>query len=494
MSIATPPTALPTLAGLGLTVPTGLWIGGEERPASDGSSFGVVDPSTGETLTTVASASVEDALAAVDAAEAAAAGWRAVAPRQKAEILRRAWELMTERQDDLAALITLENGKALGDAKGEVAYAAEFFRWYSEEAVRIQGTVETAPSGTNRILVTHQPVGVCLLITPWNFPAAMATRKIAPALAAGCTVVLKPASDTPLTALAMAAILEEAGVPAGVVNVIPSRRSGALSSKLLADPRVRKVSFTGSTEVGRMLLAESAKTVVNASMELGGNAPFLVLEKADIDEAVAGAMIAKLRNGGEACTAANRFYVHSSVVDEFSTKLAAEFAELTVGAGLDPATRIGPLVNAEAREKVETLVNGAVSEGARALVGGSSIAGDGYFYEPTVLTGVPQTAAILSEEIFGPVAPIVVFETNEEAVRLANDTEFGLVSYVYTTDLAEGLRVSEALESGMVGLNRAIVSDPAAPFGGVKQSGLGREGGHEGVLDYTESKYIAVSW
>ena len=335
---------------------------------------------------------------------------------------------------------------------------------------------------------------MCLLITPWNFPAAMATRKIGPALAAGCTVILKPASETPLTALAMAAILAEAGVPEGVVNVIPSRRSGAIAATLLADDRVRKVSFTGSTEVGRTLLAESAKTVVNASMELGGNAPFLVLREADVDAAVAGAMIAKLRNGGEACTAANRFYVHRSVASEFSEKLATEFAKLTVGPGLDASTQIGPLVNEDSREKVVSLVDGALAQGARALTGGAASGTEGFFYPPTVLVNVPSAAGILSEEIFGPVAPIVVFDDVQEAITAANRTEYGLVSYVYTNDLAEGLRVSEALKSGMVGLNRPVVSDPAAPFGGVKQSGLGREGGHEGVLDYTESKYIAVNW
>ncbi|MCS5735156.1 NAD-dependent succinate-semialdehyde dehydrogenase [Herbiconiux daphne] len=494
MTTITPASAASSFEALSLTVPTGLWIDGASRPASDGSSFGVLDPASGDVLAEVASASVDDALAAVDAAAAAAVGWAAVAPRQKAEILRRAFELMIERQDDLARLITLENGKALTDARSEVVYAAEFFRWYSEEAVRIQGTVETAPSGANRIVVVHQPVGVALLITPWNFPAAMATRKIGPALAAGCTMVLKPASETPLTALALVAILEEAGVPAGVVNVIPSKRSGAISSTLLADGRVRKISFTGSTEVGRVLLELSAKTVVNASMELGGNAPFLVLESANLDDAVAGAMVAKLRNGGEACTAANRFFVHRSVAQEFSERLAAAMRSLVVGPGLDAATNIGPLVNEETRSKVASLVEGAVGEGAQVLVGGRSVAGAGYFYEPTVLVGVAAGSAILGEEIFGPVAPIVVFDDVAEAIRLANSTEYGLVSYVYAADLAEGLRVSEALESGMVGLNRAVVSDPAAPFGGVKQSGLGREGGHEGVLDYMESKYIAVSW
>ncbi|MCU1475355.1 MAG: putative succinate-semialdehyde dehydrogenase [Subtercola sp.] len=482
------------IRSLGITVPTGLWIGGRERPAADASTFDVIDPATAQPVATVSSATVDDALLALDAAEQVAVGWRSTPPRVKSEILRTAFELMIERREALAALITLENGKALADARAEVTYAAEFFRWYAEEAVRLQGTLETAPGGANRILVIRQPVGVCLLITPWNFPAAMATRKIAPALAAGCTIILKPASETPLTALAMVAILEEAGLPAGVVNVIPSRRSGAVTSSLLADPRIRKISFTGSTEVGRVLLSEAAKTVVNVSMELGGNAPFLVLEKADVDAAVAGAMIAKLRNGGEACTAANRFYVHSSVADEFSSKFADAFRSLTVGAGLDESNQIGPLVNEEARQKVRGLVDGAIAQGAQAIVGGNPLDGEGYFYAPTVLMNVRPDSQILSEEIFGPVAPIVIFDHVDDAVRMANNTEFGLVAYVYTTDLAEGLRVSEAIEAGMIGLNRAIVSDPAASFGGVKQSGIGREGGHDGVLDYTESKYIAVTW
>lgn len=487
-------TAEKTLGSLGIDIPTGLWIAGSARPASDGSLFPVSNPATGAQLAEVSSATVEDALAAVDAADAASTSWREVAPRAKGEILRKAFELMIERREELATLITLENGKSLTDARAEVTYAAEFFRWYSEEAVRIQGTLETAPSGTNRILVTHQPVGVALLITPWNFPAAMATRKIGPALAAGCTMVLKPASETPLTALALVSLLEEAGVPAGVINVIPSRRSGAISTALLADARVRKVSFTGSTEVGRTLLELSAKTVVNASMELGGNAPFIVLGDANVDDAVAGAMIAKLRNGGEACTAANRFYVHSSIVTEFADKFAAAMDALIVGDGLGDSTNIGPLVNEETRAKVASLVDGAVAQGARILTGGRSVPGAGFFFEPTVLVDVPPTATILTEEIFGPVAPIVSFDSVEEAVALANASEYGLVSYVYAGDLAEGLRVAESLESGMVGLNRALVSDPAAPFGGVKQSGLGREGGHEGVLDYMESKYIALTW
>jgi succinate-semialdehyde dehydrogenase/glutarate-semialdehyde dehydrogenase len=483
-----------TLGALNLAVPTGLWIGGREAEASDGGRFDVLDPATALPIAQVASATVEDGLAAVDAAEAAAAGWRAAAPRARAEILRKAFELMTERAEGLARLITLENGKALPDARGEVAYAAEFFRWYSEEAVRIQGSVETAPAGTNRILVIHQPVGVCLLITPWNFPAAMATRKIGPALAAGCTMILKPASDTPLTALAIGRLLAAAGLPPGVVNVLPGRRSGPIVSAMLHHPRVRKLSFTGSTEVGRILLRECADNIVNSSMELGGNAPFVVFADADLDAALDGAMIAKMRNGGEACTAANRFYVEAPVAAEFSGRLAERMAALRVGPGTEESTEVGPLVNDEAVEKVEALVQDAVTAGATVVLGGSRPQREGCYYEPTVLTGVHPGSAILREEIFGPVAPIVSFTTEDEAVALANDTEYGLVAYVYTGDLGRGLRVSERIDSGMVGLNRGLVSDPAAPFGGTKQSGIGREGGHEGVLDYTESLYLALSW
>jgi succinate-semialdehyde dehydrogenase/glutarate-semialdehyde dehydrogenase len=474
--------------------PTDLFLGGKWVPASSGGRFDVYDPSTGDVIASVADGTVEDAIAAVDAADAAAADWAATAPRQRAEILRRAFELMTARKGELARLISLENGKALTDAAGEVAYAAEFFRWYSEEAVRAEGTVMTAPSGANRILVVQQPVGIAVLVTPWNFPAAMATRKIGPALAAGCTCILKPASDTPLTALAMAAILAEAGVPDGVVNVLPSRRSGQVVSAMLHDPRVRKVSFTGSTEVGRVLLAEAADQVVNTSMELGGNAPFLVFADADLDAALDGAMVAKMRNAGEACTAANRFYVEASIAPEFSRRLAERMAALRLGPGVDEQTEVGPLVNEDAVVKVDELVTAAVADGAAALTGGTRPDGQGWYYPPTVLSDVQPASAILREEIFGPVAPIVTFTDEAEAVRLANDTEFGLVAYLYTGDLARGLRVSEALEAGMVGLNRGLVSDPAAPFGGVKQSGIGREGGHEGMLDYLESKYIAVSW
>ena len=473
---------------------TDLYIGGKAVPASDGGRFDVLDPATGKVLASVADGTVEDAIASLDAAEEAAAQWAGTAPRERAEVLRRAFELMTAQAEDLARLITLENGKALADARGEVAYAAEFFRWYSEEAVRASGSVMTAPSGANRILVVQQPVGICVLVTPWNFPAAMATRKIGPALAAGCTVVLKPASDTPLTALAMARILEDAGVPPGVVNVLPARRSGAVVSAMLHDPRVRKLSFTGSTEVGRVLLREAADQVINSSMELGGNAPFLVFADADLDAAVDGAMVAKMRNAGEACTAANRFYVESSVAEAFSRRLAERMAALRVGPGSDEDNQVGPLVNEDTAAKVDDLVRGAVAQGAEAVVGGRRPEREGFYYEPTVLLNVRPGSAILGEEIFGPVAPIVTFDEEAEAIRLANATEYGLVSYVYTGDLARGLRVSEALESGMVGLNRGMVSDPAAPFGGAKQSGIGREGGHNGMLDYLESKYIAVQW
>jgi len=477
----------------GLTVPTDLQRGGQWLAADDGGRFDVIDPATAAKIADVANGTVADALASVDAAAEAAAGWAATAPRERARILLRAFDLMTEREEQFAELIVRENGKSFTDALGEVRYAAEFFRWYAEEAVRVAGEIRTAPSGANRILVVRQPIGIALLITPWNFPAAMATRKIGPALAAGCTVILKPASETPLTALAVGAILAEAGVPDGVVNVLPSRRSGAVAEAILADPRVRKLSFTGSTEVGRTLLKTAADHVISCSMELGGNAPLLVLEDADVDVAVAGAMVAKMRNGGEACTAANRIYVHRSLTEEFTRKFSEAMAQLSVGPGMAGAA-VGPLVNAAAVEKVEELVSDAVERGARVVVGGSRGEGPGYYFAPTVLADVPAGAQITDEEIFGPVAPIIAFDTDDEAIRHANATEYGLVAYVFSKDLARALRVSEALESGMVGINRGVVSDPAAPFGGVKQSGIGREGGHEGLLEYTESKYIAVDW
>ncbi len=475
-------------------VPSQLLVGGRWMDASDGRTFPVDDPATGAVIAVVADGSVEDGLAAVSAAHDALPGWAATPPRQRAEVLRRTFELMTQQTEELARLIVRENGKALPDARGEVTYAAEFFRWFAEEAVRAGGDLRAAPAGTNRILVLRQPIGVSILVTPWNFPAAMATRKIGPALAAGCTVVLKPASDTPLTALALGALLSDAGVPAGVVNVLPSRRSGAVVAAMLHDPRVRKLSFTGSTAVGRSLLHQAADCVVSCSMELGGNAPFIVFDDADLESAVAGAMVAKMRNGGEACTAANRFLVQRGIAAEFGRRLAESMGALRMGPGLEDGVQLGPLVNATIRDKVAELVGGAVGDGARIAVGGDIPDGPGFFYPATVLVDVPAGAAILREEIFGPVAPLVVFDTEQEAVALANDTEYGLVAYVYTSNLQRGLRFSEALESGMVGLNRPMVSDPAAPFGGVKQSGLGREGGHDGLLEFLESKYVAVTW
>ncbi|WP_415853434.1 NAD-dependent succinate-semialdehyde dehydrogenase [Sinomonas sp. G460-2] len=476
------------------TVPTGLFIGGTWGESSDGATFDVIDPATESVVRTVSSASTSDAVAAVDAAAAALPSWGKTAPRVRSEILRRAFELITERVEELAFLISLENGKALPDARAEVRYAAEFFRWYSEEAVRLAGSLQTAPAGGYRIVVQHEPIGVAVLVTPWNYPAAMATRKIGPALAAGCTVVLKPASDTPLTALVLADLLTEAGVPPGVVNVVPARRSGAVVGTLLAQNAVRKVSFTGSTEVGTTLLHHAADRVLSSSMELGGNAPFLVFADADVDAAVGGAMLAKMRNGGEACTAANRFYVHERVADEFGQRFAAAMEGVRVGPGYAEGTELGPLVNAAAREKVASLVEDALERGARTRTGGAIPDRTGYFYPPTVLDQVPADSSILGEEIFGPVAPIVRFSQDDEAIALANSTEFGLVSYLYTRDLKRGMRAAEALQSGMVGLNRGLVSDPSAPFGGVKLSGLGREGGHEGMLEYTEAKYIAVDW
>ncbi|MCC6887785.1 MAG: NAD-dependent succinate-semialdehyde dehydrogenase [Hyphomicrobiales bacterium] len=475
-------------------VPTDLWIGGKWRKASDGGRFDVIDPATENTVASVASATVEDARAAVDAASAALPGWSAKSPRERGEILRKAFELIMRDAERLAKLITSENGKALPDSRGEVAYAAEFFRWNAEEAVRNLGSASRAPASGARILVQHKPAGVAVLVTPWNFPAAMATRKIGPALAAGCTVVLKPASDTPLTMLALMPILEEAGVPAGCVNVIPSRSSGKVVSAMLHDPRVRVVSFTGSTEVGRKLLHEAADNVVKPAMELGGNAPFLVFEDADIDAAIEGAMIAKMRNMGEACTAANRFYVHENVHDEFAKKLTAKMGSLKMGNGLDDGVALGPLVNREGLDKVIELVDDAVGKGAKVLTGGKAPGGKGFFYPATVLAHVPDDAKMLNEEIFGPVASLQTFKSEDEVIRRANDTEYGLVAYLYTRDLARGLRVSERLDFGMIGLNRGLVSDPAAPFGGMKQSGIGREGAHEGLMEFLETQYISVSW
>jgi succinate-semialdehyde dehydrogenase/glutarate-semialdehyde dehydrogenase len=445
-------------------------------------------------LADVAAGSAADATRAVDAAAAALPGWAATPPRVRAEVLRKAFEIMTQRLDELATVVVLENGKTLADARGEVSYAAEFFRWFAEEAVRNSGELATAPSGTNRILVSYQPIGVAALVTPWNFPAAMLTRKVGPALAAGCTVVCKPASETPLTALLLAEILEEAGAAPGVVNVLVAKSPSEVVNTWLADTRVRKLSFTGSTEVGRVLLRGAAENIISCGMELGGNAPFIVFDDADLDAAVAGAMIAKMRNGGEACTAANRFFVQQGVAKEFGQRLAATMGKLRMGPGLHEGVDLGPLVNEPSRDKVVGLVDAAITDGAKALVGADAPDGTGWFYPATVLADVGADSAILTEEIFGPVAPIATFSSESEAITLANATQFGLASYCYTRDLAKGLRVAEALESGMVGLNRGLVSDPAAPFGGVKQSGLGREGGHEGMLEYLEAKYIACSW
>ena len=473
---------------------TRLSIGGSWSASSDGAEIDVLDPSTGESLVRVASGSVEDARAAVDAAAAAAPGWAQTAPRDRSEILRSAFEGMVARSDALAELIVLEMGKALSEAKAEALYAAEFFRWYSGEAVRNHGEILTAPGGDKRILSIHQPVGVSLLITPWNFPAAMATRKIGPAIAAGCTMILKPASDTPLTALAMVEILREAGLPDGVLNVLPSNRSSQVVPAMLADDRVRLVSFTGSTEVGRGLLAEAAKTVVNTSMELGGNAPFVVFDDADIEAAVEGAMIAKMRNGGQSCIAANRFLVHEAVAEAFGRQLSAAMGALHVGPGLEPGVELGPLINGAAQQDMAESVELALGAGANVLTGGVAPERPGFFFEPTVLAGVAPGAPILEREVFGPVAPIVSFADEEEAIALANDSPHGLASYVYSRDLSRALRVAEGIEAGMVGVNRGLISDPAAPFGGVKQSGVGREGAHEGMLEFLETKYIAADW
>ncbi len=469
----------------------GLYIGGKWRK---GGGIAVMDPSTGEKLAEVADASVEDAMQAVDAAEAAASAWRATPARKRSEILRRWFELMTQHAEELATLIALENGKALPDARGEVAYAAEFFRWYAEEATRIPGEYRHTPSGSHYIIVDHEPIGIAVLITPWNFPAAMATRKIGPALAAGCTVILKPASETPLTAYAMARLGEEAGVPAGVVNVLTTSKPGAVTNAMLADPRVRKLSFTGSTGVGRTLLAEASKSVVSCSMELGGNAPFIVFDEADLEAALDGAMIAKMRNAGEACTAANRFYVQAGIHDAFVAGLTARMAALKIGPGYDPTTQCGPMITTNAVRKIDRLVTDAIAAGARATTGGQPLSENGYFYPPTVLENVPTDAAIAREEIFGPVAPVYKFVTEDEAVQLANNTEYGLAAYVYTQDLKRAMNVGKRIETGMLGINRGLMSDPAAPFGGVKQSGLGREGGVTGILEFMEAKYYAVDY
>ena len=474
-------------------VPTQLFIGGKWVDGSAG-SFDVLNPSSGEVLSNVARPGLDDLDRALSAAHAAGPGWAGTAPRERAEVLRRTFDLMIARREDLARVMSLEMGKSLTDARGEVAYAAEFFRWFSEEAVRIDGDLRWAPSGANRILTFRRPVGVALLLTPWNFPAAMATRKLAPALAAGCTVVLKPPGETPLTALLVSQIMADAGVPEGVVNVLPTDDPGALVRAALADERVRKMSFTGSTGVGRMLLEQAAQRIVNTTMELGGNDPFLVLEGADVDAAVDGAMLAKMRNGGQACTAANRFFVHESIADEFGAKLAARMGALRVGPGADDDTELGPMISAKAVDGIADKVDRSVAAGARVVIGGHRLDRPGFFYPATVLGDVPRDAAVAVEEVFGPVAPIITVGNDDDALALANDSEMGLAGYVYTRDLARGLRVSERLEVGMIGLNRGLVSDPAAPFGGVKQSGLGREGSYEGIDAYLETTYVATNW
>jgi succinate-semialdehyde dehydrogenase/glutarate-semialdehyde dehydrogenase len=475
------------------SVPTGLLIGAEWRDASDGGVFEVEDPATGKVLASVADATSADALAALDAADKAQDSWARTAPRERSEILRRAFELVTARADDFALLMTMEMGKPLAEAKGEVAYGAEFLRWFAEEAVRDYGRYLTTPEGKNKILVQHKPVGPCLLITPWNFPLAMATRKVAPAIAAGCTMVLKPAKLTPLTSQLFAQVMVEAGLPAGVLNLLPSSNASGISGPLMKDSRLRKVSFTGSTPVGKRLLADAAENVLRTSMELGGNAPFIVFEDADLDKAVEGALAAKMRNMGEACTAANRFLVHETVADEFTANLAARMGGLKPGRGTEAGTTVGPLIDGSARNDVHTLVLEAVASGATVAAGGGPVAGPGYFYQPTVLAGVPNDAKILRQEIFGPVAPVTTFSTEEQAIALANASEYGLAAYLYTRDHARMFRVAEQIEFGMVGFNAGVISNAAAPFGGVKQSGLGREGGSEGLAEYTTTQYIGIA-
>jgi succinate-semialdehyde dehydrogenase/glutarate-semialdehyde dehydrogenase len=473
-------------------VPRGLLIGGEWRPAGSGATLRVEDPSTGGPLTEVADATAADSMAALDAACAVQGAWAATPPRERGEILRRSYELIMSRADDLALLMTLEMGKPLAESRAEIGYAAEFFRWFAEEAVRVAGRYSLAPDGGSRMLVTRQPVGPCVLITPWNFPLAMGTRKIGPAVAAGCTMVVKPAQQTPLSTLALGAVMTEAGLPAGVLNIVTASKAGRVVEPLLADPRTRKLSFTGSTEVGRVLLRQAADNVLRTSMELGGNAPFVVFEDADLDAALDGAVLAKMRNVGEACTAANRFHVHEAVAEEFVAGLAERLAGMKVGRGTDPGVQVGPLVDAKQRDKVAGLVQDAVGKGAAVLVGGRVPDGPGYYYPPTVLRDVPPAARIMREEVFGPVAPVATFATEDEAVAAANATEYGLVAYFYSRGLDRSLRVSERLAAGMIGLNRGVVSNPAAPFGGIKQSGIGREGGTEGIAEYLEVKYIAM--
>ncbi|MFY9265764.1 MAG: NAD-dependent succinate-semialdehyde dehydrogenase [Solirubrobacterales bacterium] len=473
-------------------VPKGALING--RWIETGQTVEVIDPSTGEALCAITDAGTPEAIAALDAAVAAQPAWAATAPRERGEILRSVYEVMSERADELALLMTLEMGKPVGESRAEILYAADFFRWFSEEAVRVHGRYATMTNGQGRVLTMKQPIGPCVLVTPWNFPAAMATRKLGPAFAAGCTAILKPAKETPLSALALAQALVDAGLPDGVLNVVVGSSASAIVGPLLEDPRTRKLSFTGSTEVGRMLIEQSAKNVLKVSMELGGNAPFIVFEDADLDAAVDGAMLAKMRNNGEACTAANRFHVHEAVAAEFGQMLAARMSAMKIGRGSDEGVEVGPLINEDQRSIVADLVADAITKGAKPLAGGEALGGPGYFYPPTVLADVPAGARVLSEEIFGPVAPITTFSTEDEAIDAANDTEYGLVAYVYTRDLGKAFRTIERLQTGMVGLNRGVVSNPASPFGGVKQSGFGREGGSEGIDEYLETKYVGIDF
>ncbi|AZI57228.1 NAD-dependent succinate-semialdehyde dehydrogenase [Nakamurella antarctica] len=472
-------------------VNTGLFIGGSWR--STPNTVAVEDPSTGEVLAEVADATPADGLDALAAATEAGPAWAATDPRVRGEILRKAFDLMTARAEDFALLMTLEMGKPLAEARGEVAYGAEFLRWFSEEAVRITGTYSVAPAGGTRLLTMRQPVGPCYAVTPWNFPLAMGTRKIGPALAAGCTMLVKPANQTPLTMLAFASLLAEAGVPDGVVNVITTSQSAAVSEPIIRDPRLRKLTFTGSTGVGRALIEQSAQQVLRVSMELGGNAPFVVFGDADLDRAVNGAMLAKMRNIGEACTAANRFIVHESVAKEFGARLAERMGAMKIGRGIDDDVTVGPLIDAKAVAKVQELVADATDRGAKVLTGGNTVGDRGYFYQPTVLVDVDTQAQMFREEIFGPVAPITTFSSDDEGVTLANDTEYGLVAYLFTENLTRALTVAERLETGMVGVNQGIVSNPAAPFGGIKASGVGREGGAEGINEYLETKYVGIA-
>jgi len=471
-----------------------LYIGGDWHESSDRQRFDVRDPATEEVIATVASATADDATAAVTAAFDAGPEWAARPAVERADILRKSYDLMMARADDYATVISREEGKTLAEGLGEVNYAASFMRWYGEEAVRYSGKFGRAPAGNNNILVQHKPVGVSLLITPWNFPAAMATRKIAPALAAGCTTILKPASETPLTALMLASLYEEAGVPPGVVNVLPSRSSSVISDTIMSDIRTRKISFTGSTEVGKLLLAKAAETIINCSMELGGNAPFIVLDDADLDISAEAALVAKIRSAGESCIAANRFYVHSSVLDDFSRRLSDMMSRLKVGPGLDPGIDVGPLVNAETRDKVEELVDQAVKLGATIMTGGQRIGDTGFYYEPTVIVDIPAEAEILHTEIFGPVATIVAFDDDDEVIEMANNTIFGLAAYICGKDIGRALHIADRIDAGIMGINRGFVSDASAPFGGFKQSGIGREGSQDGLHEFFETKYIAVDW